>query len=290
MNWRKILLVILLWNCCQADLSAQQVDKTPQWDLLQQSLSRETRRFKGQAGILVQDLQTGWTWEHQTGKSFPAASLIKLPIMAACFQAAQEGKIRLTQQVVLRSKDKVSGSGKLKELPPGSSFTVDQLMEEMITQSDNTATNLLIDLLGIDELNGYFKRQGLTGTTLSRKMMDFSQRRQGVENYTTVSDVALLLREIHEQRLINPKVSARCLDFLKRQHLHDRIPARLPKGIVVAHKTGLERGVCHDAGIVFTGKGNYLICVLTRNGKMASPAKKFIARLSRLTYQYMTMQ
>jgi len=290
MNWRKPFLILLLLNFCQAPVSAQGPGNKAQWNSLQQNLSRETRRFKGQAAILIQDLQTGWQWEFQIEKPFPAASLIKLPIMAACFQAAQEGKIKLAQQVILRSKYKVSGSGKLKAMPAGSSFTIEQLMEEMIAQSDNTATNLLIDLVGIDKLNGYFKRQGLTGTTLSRKMMDFSQRKQGVENYTTVRDITLLLREIYDQRLINPDVSARCLDFLKRQHLHDRIPARLPKGTVVAHKTGLERGVCHDAGIVFTGKGNYLICVLTRNGKMAAPAKKFIAQLSRLTYQYVTAQ
>ncbi len=290
MNWRKAFFILLLLNFCQAPVSAQGSGNKAQWNSLQQNLSRETRRFKGQAGILIQNLQTGWQWEYQTEKPFPAASLIKLPIMVACFQAAQEGKIRLTQQVVLRSKYKVSGSGKLKAMPAGSSFTIEQLMEEMITQSDNTATNLLIDLVGIDGLNGYFKQQGLTGTTLSRKMMDFSQRKQGVENYTTVRDITLLLREIYDQRLISPDVSARCLDFLKRQHLHDRLPARLPKGTVVAHKTGLERGVCHDAGIVYTERGNYLICVLTRNGKTAAPAKKFIARLSFLTYQYITVQ
>jgi beta-lactamase class A len=188
----------------------------------------------------------------------------------------------------LRSRDKAPGSGKLKCLPPGTGVKVQELVEMMVAESDNTATNMLIGLLGIDYFNGYFRRIGLRNTNLSRKMMDFKARRMGVENYTTAYEQAYLFREIYRGRRISRDVSRRCLQTLLQQHLHDRIPKRLPQGVPVAHKTGLENGVCHDAGIIFTPKGDLLICVLTgHNYRTASVAKKLIADISLDAYNYM---
>lgn len=261
------------------------------WNNLTFSADREIRHFRGQAGVIVEDLGTGRRFMHQAERSFPAASIVKIPIMAACFQAASEGKLNLSEQVTIKTSDKTSGSGLLKTMPSGSVLTIQQLIELMISQSDNTATNLLIDRLGLDYLNSYFEKSGLKGTKMSRKMMDFSQRKYGVENFTTAEDIAFVLKKIYRGELISPQVSSFCLEYLKRQKLKDRIPAKLPKGIVVAHKTGLERGVCHDAGIVFTGNGNYLICVLSKSPKTkqgSRPAKKFIANLALNTYRTIT--
>ncbi len=258
------------------------------WDQLRRELWVEIHRFPGEAGVLIEDLDTRWRLVHQPERPFPAASIIKVPIMAACFQAVEEGKIRLSDPVVLRSVDKVAGSGLLKAEKPGATLTVEQLIELMITESDNTATNLLIGRLGFDYLNSCFEREGLRHTKLSRRMMDFSERKKGVENYTTAEDIAIVLRKIYAGELIRPEVSKRCMELLLRQSLKDRIPARLPRATPVAHKTGLERGVCHDSGIVFTGGGNYLISVLTRNQGASPPSKRFIARLSALAYRYMT--
>ena len=120
-------------------------------------------------------------------------------------------------------------------------------------------------------------------------MMDFSNRKNGVENYTTAQDLTVLLRKLYYFQAVNPQVSQKCLELMMRQKINDRIPAALPSDIVVAHKTGLENGVCHDSGIVFTSGGNYLITVLTKHkNKTAQPAKKFISRLASLTYSYMT--
>ena len=127
----------------------------------------------------------------------------------------------------------------------------------------------------------------MANTNLSRKMMDFSERRAGIENCTTADDIAYILDKIYHQELINNDISKKCLGLLKLQKIKDRIPAKLPPDTVVAHKTGLERGICHDAGIVFTDKGNFLICVLTRHkNKTSRLAKKFIAQISFLTYKY----
>ena len=258
------------------------------WDHLKRDLSFEIRRFNGQAGVVVEDLRTGWTLTHQAARSFPAASMIKIPMMTACFQAATEGKLDLNSRVVVRPADKVSGSGLLKAMPGRNEVRVSQLIDWMITQSDNTATNVLMSRLGIDYFNQHFRQMGLSGTRLERPMMDFSGRKRGIENFTTAQDMACMLRKMYQAEAVSPQASRACLELLKRQHLRDRIPAMLPEGTLVAHKTGLERSVCHDAGIIYTRRGNLLICVLTqRSGKGTSrPAKQFIARLAQHAYRY----
>ncbi len=172
--------------------------------------------------------------------------------------------------------------------PGGSVFTVEELIEPMITESDNTATNLLIDYIGFDTLGMYFKKIGLKNTNIARKMLDFRERRKGVENYTTAEDMAFVLEELYRSNFINKEISKQCLLLLGQQKINDRIPRKLPKkGAFIAHKTGLERYVCHDVGIVYTQKGNFLICVLVKHkNKFAKPAKRFISEIALLVYNY----
>ncbi|MFH0827214.1 MAG: serine hydrolase, partial [Candidatus Omnitrophota bacterium] len=122
---------------------------------------------------------------------------------------------------------------------------------------------------------------------LSRRIADYSLRGRGVENYTTAEDMAWILEKIYRKTLINKDVSERCLKLLKLQRHNDRIPKYLPVELTIAHKTGLERGVCHDAGIVYTPKGDFLICVLTKHENLNSvPSKEFIAKISLYVYRY----
>ena len=103
--------------------------------------------------------------------------------------------------------------------------------------------------------------------------------------------MAYILEEIYRDRFINEKASKRCLEMLSEQKINDRIPKKLPHDITVAHKTGLEKGVCHDVGIVYTPRGNFLICVLTKHEyTSARPTKRLISRLSLLTYNYLLTQ
>ncbi len=257
------------------------------WDRLKQAVWSEVRSFPGDSAVWIEDLGTGWVAAHQEDKAFPAASVVKVPILVTCLQRAQEGELDLAEPVTLRGRDKADGSGVLKELPNGSRLTVGELAELMVTRSDNTAANLLISRLGMEPLNRSFLEMGLTGTRLSRKMMDFSQRKNGVENWTTARDVSLVFRKIYRGERMSSAVAKRCLDLLVQQKVNDRIPALLPPGTVVAHKTGLEKGVCHDSGILFTENGAVLLCVLTKNGGKAKPAKGFIARVAARAFGYL---
>lgn len=255
------------------------------WEANSENILKRLSSFKGEAGIVVKDLQTGWTFLHNEDQPFPAASLIKIPIMIACFQAAQEGRLNLNEKYVLKRKDRVGGSGILRRMRSGRVFTYEQLIDYMVTHSDNIATNVLIDRLGFDYINSVFKKLGLEKTVLNRKMIDFSAREQGLENYTTASEITQLLEKIYYGRCLNPEISRKCLEILKRQTINDRLPLYLPRDVTVAHKTGLEREVCHDAGIVFSPYGDYIITVLVHTWTGPNTAKRFIARLSSYFYQ-----
>jgi beta-lactamase class A len=261
--------------------------KKAAWDSLSRSLEKTVLNFKGQVGIVVKDLDTNWEIAFNKDTAIPSASLVKIPIMLSCYYAAQEGRISLTDTISLRGSEKVPGSKVLGDAPAGSVFSIQDLLEPMITESDNTATNVLIDTMGFDALNSYFKKIGLKNTNLSRKMLDFKERREGVENYTTAREMAYLLEALYHKRFLNKDVSEKCLRLLGQQKVNDRIPRGLPQGTAVAHKTGLENYICHDVGIVFTGKGDFLICVLVRHSdRFAKPTKRFISRLSSLAYNY----
>lgn len=257
------------------------------WDGLKDSIIARTEGFKGTAYIVVKDYNRNWRIDIASDVQVPAASIIKVPIMGAVFSAQKEGKLSLSDKIKLRQKDKTGGSGTLKNQRSGREHSIKELIELMNTISDNTATNIIINHLGFDYLNAWFKDNGLRGTTISRLMMDMASRNKGIENYTTAEDAALVFDKIYKGQLISKDVSSECLDILKNQKTRNRIPAKLPKGTVVSHKTGLEKGICHDGGIVFTENGDFLICVLTRHEYSNSyRSRELISKIAHTVYRY----
>lgn len=258
------------------------------WENLKSALKNRIEAFGGQTSVVIKDLDMGWEINFNKDRLVPSASLVKIPIMLSCFYAAEEKGINLKDTIYLKASEKVEGSKVLGDKPAGSAFTVEELIEPMITQSDNTATNLLINYLGFDTLNTHFKKMGLKNTNITRKMMDFKKRKKGIENYTTAEDMAYILEELYYYNFLNKDTSKQCLLLLGEQKINDRIPKKLPKEeTFIAHKTGLEKYICHDVGIVFTTKGNFLICVLVKHeNKFAFSAKKFISDIALLTYYY----
>lgn len=262
-----------------------------EWLVLRQTLADEISRFNGEVGFVVKDLETNREISLNKDKLFPSASLAKIPIMAACFLAAEQGRIRLDRNISVKASDKLTGSGVLKDMPVGTSFSVERLIGLMIYDSDNTATNIITNLMGVDYLNSAFKTFGLTNTDLSRRVADYKLRDKGIENYTTASDMALLLEKMYRKNLGSKYVSEQCLGILKLTRMNDRIPKYLPAEISVAHKTGLEKEVCHDVGIVFTRKGDFIICVLIKHANSnSSRAKELIAKLALRMHAYFVSQ
>ena len=255
------------------------------WAEVETSLQRSLRDFQGEIGFVIKDLASGRTLVHDPDRRFPSASMVKIPIMAACYKAVEEGRVSLQDVLKVGRKDKVRGSGVLRASPSGTPVTVGKLLELMITDSDNTAANMLIDLLGFEYLETAFRGFGLEATNLSRKMMDFQARARGVENFTTPREMADILERIYRRSCVSSRSSEDCLELLKRQKVNNRIPRYLPRKVAVAHKTGLENKVCHDAGIVFTGKGDVLISAFTEGETGAIIAERMIARVAAIVYR-----
>lgn len=256
------------------------------WQSLADEVRRQARRFPGTYGYVIKDMNSGHVAGAHLDKVFPSASLIKLPILCAAFQAAHEGRISLGAPVVLRRSDRRGGSGVLKWASGGSVFTNRELLENMIIHSDNTATELIVRQLGLDYLQRTFARLGLRDTRIHRDGFRLTSRRVADDNMTSPRDMGYLLEKIYRRQLVSAQASDQMLDILKHQKLRDRLPRFLPTGWEIAHKTGLLRKACHDVGIVFSPQGDYLICVLTAHDKTYKNAKRFIASMGRITFNY----
>jgi len=228
-DWLMMAVLSLLIALVAVEASASSKVLTPEerlslnghrqrrWEANSADILKRISNLRGEAGIVVEDLETGWTFIHNEDQPFPAASLVKIPIMVACFKAAQEGRLDLSEKHVLRREDRVGGSGILRRMRNGRSFTYSQLIDYMVTESDNIACNIMIDRLGFDYINQVFEELGLEKTRLNRKMIDFAARDQGIENYTTAAEMTGLLDRIYHHRCFNAEISERCLAVLKRQ-------------------------------------------------------------------------
>jgi len=166
----------------------------PQWGELDNFLAGVRGRFRGVISYYIEDLQTGRTIVWNENQPLPAGSIIKLPIAVSVFEQELAGKLLLDAEVVLKATDKADGSGVLKRTRSGTKLTVANLLELMLQRSDNTATNILTDMLGLEEINGSCQRQGLTATCMPRYIMDLTSRDNKIENYTSATDMGRLLK------------------------------------------------------------------------------------------------
>jgi beta-lactamase class A len=229
--------------------------------------------FSGIVGVWAQSLDTGETIEWNADESFPAASTIKVPILCEVFRQAGEGRFRLSDPVVMRADDVVPGSGILKDLTPGVTLPVRDLVTLMIVVSDNTATNLLIDLVGVDSVNEHMARLGLTGTRVEFKL--FKAPQGAPMNRSTPRDLGRLMAFIATDAILTPQVCADMLGILGRQHFTDHISRRLPEydgyletgkapAVTVASKSGAIRGTRNDVGLVQASSRRYVVSMMSK--------------------------
>ncbi|MCS7231096.1 MAG: serine hydrolase [Elusimicrobiota bacterium] len=233
--------------------------------------------------IYIKDLSTQHIIDINSKEPIPAASIIKIPIMTAVYYLVDKGEISLDDLLTYKKKHRCGGAGIIKNYHYGKKYKVKELIDLMISISDNVATHMLIDYVGMERLNLIFKRLGLKNTNINRYVMDLVSRDKGIENYTTAEDIGMLLEKIYKKELISREYSTEMLLLLMRQKITDRIPKKLPKEVVVAHKTGLMRNVCHDTGIVYTKNGDFIICVLIENIN-CKLAKDIISEIAYKTY------
>lgn len=226
-------------------------------------IDERIRNLQGKIGIAVEFPTTGWSYHHNAEKQIDAASLIKLPIMAEAFRQRYSGKLDWCETVTVTHASKMPSCGALSYMHDGLAVTIEDLVMLMIIHSDNTATNMLIDILGMENINREAERLEMTGTRLNRKLFDSELAAKGIENYTTAADICRLLRLIGEEKLISRQSSNEMLDILLAQRLNGKIPFFLhEKGVMIAHKTGEDIGITHDCAIVL-GKRPFIMCFLS---------------------------
>ena len=211
------------------------------------------RAQEGIVSVYAENLITGEAAGFQADADLIAASVIKLPILITAFSAAARGELSMDERFAVQPEAKMPSCGALTYLHDGLEVTLRDLCVLMIILSDNTATNMLIDRLGIDSINEEIARQGLTTTVLRRKLFDSEAAARGLENSITAREMALLLRKLYHGACVSPEADAEMLSILRDQRLNGKIPFFL-HGYEIAHKTGEDSGITHDVGIVYAGE------------------------------------
>jgi beta-lactamase class A len=251
---------------------------------LQSQLAAYSVRAPGHVGIAVEDVVSGATTGVNLGAEMPAASTIKIPVMVEVFKQLVAGNFDLNTKLTLRRSDKDWGSGDLCDAPVGRSYPVSRLLSLMIDVSDNTATNMLIRLVGRQSINETMSDYGLTHT----KLRDFIRSEGNGIRYalrSSPADMAHLLGVMAKDELIDEWSSREMIGILRGQQHNSLLPAPLPAGTTVAHKTGTLHDTLNDVGIVNPqSEDPYVIAVMTTDLPTLESGRRFIRGVSKLTY------
>ncbi|MCL5117163.1 MAG: class A beta-lactamase-related serine hydrolase [Firmicutes bacterium] len=250
-------------------------------------LQSMVERFPGEYSVYAKNLETGDVAAVNEHTERPSASLIKVPIMAEIFRRVEEEHLNLDETLTLRAEDQVPGSGVLIDLTPGLRLPLRDLTTLMITVSDNTATNLLIDFVGVDSVNALMRRLGLHHTALERRLERIPVERPRA-NRTSAYDMTRLMELLARGELISVDVSRRMVRILERcqgpvsiasQASESDYIGALPD-VRVAHKTGSLSQASHDSGIVALSSGIYVVTIMSQ-GAPESVLLKNIGRIGK---------
>ncbi len=271
-------------------------------------LAQVAANFTGTLGLYAQRLDTDARLEFNADEIFPAASVIKLPVLVEAFRQISAGTLSLDQRIEVLDADKVIGSGVLKELRAGLAPTLDDLLLLMMSISDNTAANIVIDRVGIENVNAMMMRLGLKQTRLTGKILIDQTRKtetntgKAERSPTTPRDLARLLTLIERCDPIvgvHAENCERLFSILKHTQTNSTIARGLPheqlhadnsdEKITLAYKTGSIRGVVNDAGIVYTPQVKYVVVLMSKDSqdeRLAQDAegRVVLGRISELIY------
>lgn len=251
--------------------------------------------------VAVYDTDTHASFRRDADRWFHAASTIKVAILLGVYASIHHGWLLPHSRVHVRNRFFSAADGSTfrvladrdgnSELYAaiGKTMRVDQLALHMIATSSNLATNLLLDLVGLDTVQRSLDELAIDGIDIRRGVEDEHAFEQGINNRVTADGLAQLLRVIAEERAFSPALSREMLDILHAQEFKQGIPARLPRAVRVAHKTGDISTVAHDAGVVYPeGRNPYVIAVLTEWSPSDSGRSATIAEVSHAVYDLLT--
>ncbi len=235
--------------------------------------------------VYVWDYETGNYTDINASAIFPAASIIKIPVLIDLFKSIEIGAIDLNEKMPLTEYYRTEGSGDLQFMAQNSMWTIDTLARIMITNSDNSATNMLISKLGgMTEVNQSIRDWGIKNTEIHTWLPDL-----GGSNYSTTKEMARMLYNIDSnEKFLTEASRQKIFEYMGHVHNDRLIQAGLGKGSIFYHKTGDIGTMLGDAGIVVTPKGNkYIIAIFAKRPHNSVHGKEFIVKASEIIYNYM---
>jgi len=255
------------------------------WQQLESSVEETARGLDGVMAVAIEDLTTGQIFLLHGDEAMPQASSIKIAVLAELYHQAQQGKLKLRDLYTVQESDLVPDSDTMGGLTPGvTRVTLRDLATMMMSVSDNSATNVLIDKVGMENVNALMDSLGLSHTRLRRKMMDLKAASEGRENISTPREMTALLEGIYRGKVLNQELTG---DFLKMlsTHKHGFMTRDLPDGLRVASKDGELEGVRNDSGIVYAQDRPFILCVMTTYLRRERDGEEAISKIALRAYQ-----
>jgi beta-lactamase class A len=298
-----VLPLVLLFGPPSSGARRHSVPAVAETDSLKAMIGTRITIVKGSVvGVAFRDLETGDTLFLNADDSFHAASTMKVPVMIELYRRIDARALSLDQGILLVNQfgsivdgspyalDPASDSDSSAYSRVGSRVPVRELIDRMITRSSNLATNALIELVGAQHANATAHELGARNTRVLRGVEDGKAFQAGLNNTTTARDLAVLLNAIEAGTAASRAACDAMREVLLRQEFNDEIPAGLPPGTKVAHKTGWITGVLHDAAIVYPpNRKPYVLVVLTRDIPDDKVARQLIADVSRIVYEHVVL-
>jgi beta-lactamase class A len=300
---KHLLCCVVLASSCFAQSSNSQTAHPPSgtrekqqalWQKLEANIHEIDQHLDGVMGVAIEDLNTGDQFFLHENEVFAQASSIKIAVLAELYRQAQQGKLKLTDLYTVQASDLVADSNIMGGLTPGvTRLTLQDLATMTVAVSDNSATNVLIDRIGMENVNAMLDSQGLSHTRLRRKMMDLDAAKQGRENISTPREMMTLLTALYRGKVLNKEMENDFFTMLSTGK-DSWIPRDLPADLKIADKPGALEAVRNDSGVVFVEGRPYVLCVMTayleneRDGeeaisKVSLSAWRMFDRLSRAT-------
>ena len=288
------VLLLALLACGSSGAVAAAASLSPQQQVLWEKLGREVdavqERLDGVLGVAILDLTTGQQLLFHADDVFPQASSIKIAVLAELYHQSEQaargvpGKASLQDHYVVSAADLVADSAVLGGLTPGvTTLTNRDLATIMLAVSDNSATNVLIDRLGMESVRQLMESLGLPHTQLRRKMMDLEAAAAGRENVSPPREMMQLLTALYNGKKMASPLREDFFAVLATGKA-SYLPRDLPEGVRIANKPGELEGVRNDSGVVFLSDRPYVICVMTSFLANERAGEEAITRISKLAY------
>lgn len=295
----KVFLSLAIAGICMFTLSSLSKPKKITLQELRTQIMNILDSQQGTFAVAFKNITSNETLLINEHENFHAASTMKTPVMIEVFKQAKEHKFSMDDSIVVKNEFKSIADSSLYSLNPaddseqelykhiGEKRTISSLVYDMIIASSNLATNIMIELVNAKNIMATMQKFGAKDIRVLRGVEDSKAFEKGLNNTTTAYDLMLLFDKMARGKMVSKNACDAMIKILLDQKFNEIIPARLPKEVKVAHKTGFITGVHHDSGIVFLPDGKkYVLVLLSKGWTDEATTINAMAKVSELTYQY----